>query len=46
MNNVAKIQHLTVLIGRLKEHIERLGPSEGFERELAKAEAELQASEE
>ena len=46
MKDVSKSQHLTALIGRLRDHLERLGPSEGFERELAKAEAELQAIEE
>jgi hypothetical protein len=32
---------LTALIERFREHVERVGASPGFERELAKAEAEL-----
>ena len=45
MQDASKRQHLIALIERLRDHLERIGPSEGFERELAKAEAELQAIE-
>jgi hypothetical protein len=45
MKDVSKRQHLTALIERLREHLSRLD-SPDFERELVKAEAELQAIEE
>jgi hypothetical protein len=45
MNDTAKAQHLTALIGRLREHIQTVGSSPEFEHALAAAETELHAIE-
>jgi hypothetical protein len=41
MHDVAKVQHLTVLIMRLRDHVERCGSSPRFEEELTKAQNAL-----
>jgi hypothetical protein len=46
MSVTSKRQDLITLIVRLREHIERCGPSEGFEKALSETEAKLRALEE
>jgi hypothetical protein len=41
----ARRVELTALIGRLQEHVDRVGGSPGFERTLDNAKAELEALE-
>jgi hypothetical protein len=45
MSVTSKRQDLIILIARLREHIERCGPSEGFEKALSETEAKLSALE-